>query len=160
MLIQFHYFNKQVFAAQENFLELLEPFLDQLPRSFSYALEVRNKSWVNQRLLDVLRKRHIAFALIDHPWMTPAYHLMERLDLVTAQFAYIRWLGDRKGIEEKTKSWDKTIVNRRRELEEWVEACRNFNQRSISIFAYANNHYAGHAPATVKLFWELWKKPR
>lgn len=30
------------------------------------------------------------------------------LDLVTADFAYVRWLGDRKGIEEKTTTWDKT----------------------------------------------------
>jgi len=66
--------------------------------------------------------------------------------------------GDRKGIEEQTKTWNKVIVDRRRELEEWVEACRNFNQRSITIFGFANNHYAGHAPATVHLFWKLWQK--
>ncbi len=35
---------------------------------------------------------------------------------------------------------------------------RKFNQRNISIFAFANNHYAGHAPATVRLFWQLWRK--
>ena len=83
---------------------------------------------------------------------------LARGDPITAAFTYVRWLGDRKGIEERTKSWDKTIVNRRSELEEWVEACRKFNQRNIAIFTYANNHYAGHAPATVRLFWELWKK--
>ncbi len=33
-----------------------------------------------------------------------------------------------------------------------------FNQRNIAIFGFANNHYAGHAPATVRLFWDLWKK--
>ena len=26
------------------------------------------------------------------------------------------------------------------------------------VFAYANNHYAGHGPATVKLFWDLFEK--
>jgi uncharacterized protein YecE (DUF72 family) len=26
------------------------------------------------------------------------------------------------------------------------------------IFAIANNHYAGHGPATAKMFWDLWKK--
>jgi hypothetical protein len=31
---------------------------------------------------------------------------------VTADFTYIRWLGDRKGIEMLTKVWDKTIIDR------------------------------------------------
>ena len=26
--------------------------------------------------------------------------------------------------------------------------------------AYAYNHYAGHAPATVKLFWDIWSKKK
>jgi uncharacterized protein YecE (DUF72 family) len=62
------------------------------------------------------------------------------------------------GIEEQTKTWDKTIIDGQSDLEEWVEACRKFNQRSIATFAFANNHYAGYAPATVRLFWELWRK--
>jgi uncharacterized protein YecE (DUF72 family) len=41
---------------------------------------------------------------------------------------------------------------------EWVETCRKFNQRSVDIFAFANNHYAGHAPDTIRQFLELWKK--
>jgi uncharacterized protein YecE (DUF72 family) len=80
------------------------------------------------------------------------------MDPLTADFTYIRWLGDRKGIEEQTKVWDKTIVNRRRELIEWVESIRKFNQRSVDVFAFANNHYAGHAPDTIRQFLELWKK--
>ena len=52
------------------------------------------------------------------------------------------------------------IVDRQQELEEWVEACQNFNQRNIAIFGFANNHYAGHAPATVRRFWDLWRKKK
>ena len=81
-------------------------------------------------------------------------------DPITSDFTYIRWLGDRKSIEERTKSWDKVIVDRHQELEEWVEACQHFNQRNIAIFGFANNHYAGHAPATVRLFWDLWRKEK
>ena len=118
--------------------------------------KVRNKNWLGAELYNVLRQRGVALALIDHPWTLRPTEILAKGDPITADFTYIRWLGDRKGIEEETKSWDKTIVNRRRELEGWVEVCRNFNQRSISILAFANNHYAGHAPATVRLFRELW----
>jgi len=33
--------------------------------------------------------------------------------------------------------------------------------RGVSVHAYANNHYAGHGPATVRLFEALWNdRPR
>ena len=158
LLIQLPYFNSKAFGNGKEFLGRLQRFLDKLPKKGQFAVEVRNKSWLGAELYDVLRQRGVALALIDHPWMPRPREMLAKGDPITADFTYIRWLGDRKGIEAVTKSWDKTIVNRQRELEEWVEACRNFNQRSISIFAYANNHYAGHAPATVRLFWELWRK--
>ena len=34
---------------------------------------------------------------------------LENYDLMTADFAYIRWLGDRKGIEKLTTTWNQTI---------------------------------------------------
>jgi uncharacterized protein YecE (DUF72 family) len=37
-------------------------------------------------------------------------------------------------------------------LKDWVAALQNFVARNIRTFAYANNHYAGHAPATANLF--------
>ena len=82
--------------------------------------------------------------------------LLERTDPITADFTYIRWLGNRKGIEEQTKTWSRTIVDRRPDLTECVDACRTFSRRRVMIFGFANNHYAGYAPSAVELFWELW----
>ncbi len=156
LLLQFPYFNKQAFASVDDFLTLLEPFLDQLPRSFSYAVEVRNKGWINRRFLEVLRERRIALALIDHPWMPPVAELLEKQDLVTADFTYVRWLGDRKGIEEKTKHWDRLIVDRQREMQVWVPTIRQLLKRGLRIFGFFNNHYAGFAPGSIRLFYETW----
>ena len=50
--------------------------------------------------------------------------LFENFDPITADFAYIRWLGDRKGIEKQTKTWDKTIIDRSGDLRQWVKVCR------------------------------------
>lgn len=158
LLFQFPYFNRQAFASVDDFLARLEPFLKRLPKGYRFAVEVRNKGWLSSKLTQTLREHSVALALIDHPWMPRPGELLQRIEPITADFTYIRWLGDRKGIEEQTKTWDKVIVDRRRELEEWVEACRRFNQRSVTVFAFANNHFAGHAPATVRLFWELWRQ--
>lgn len=158
LLFQFGYLNKKVFASEDEFLARLVPFLKKLPKGYRFAVEVRNKNWVDARLVAALRERGVALALVDHVWMPRPAELLERVDPITADFTYIRWLGDRKGIEEKTKSWDKTIVDRRKELREWVNICYKINARGIAIFAYANNHYAGYAPATVEMFRELWKR--
>ena len=158
LLFQFRYFNKKAFSSVDGFLERLEPFLKKLPKNYRFAVEVRNKNWLKPQLLDLLREHKVALGLIDHPWMPRPLELLEHTDPITADFTYIRWLGDRKGIEEQTKTWNKTIVDRRGDLKEWVDACRVFSQRRVMIFGFANNHYAGYAPSTVELFWEQWDK--
>jgi uncharacterized protein YecE (DUF72 family) len=162
LLLQFPYFNKKTFAGPEDFLARLVPFLEELPGDFKYALEVRNKYFVNARFLDILRKKNIAFALIDHPWMTPIAELAGKFDVVTADFTYIRWLGDRKGIEERTKNWDQVIVDREGEMKVWIPFIRQLLKRRIQVMGYFNNHYAGFGPGSIELFgkvWEAMKEP-
>jgi uncharacterized protein YecE (DUF72 family) len=158
ILFQFQYFNKKAFPTPVEFLTRLKPFIKKLPSEPRFALEIRNKGWLGPALYDLLRKHHIALALIDHPWMPRPRERFTKGDAITTDFTYIRWLGDRKAIEELTKTWDATIVDRTRDLQGWVEACRNFLKRKIRVFAFANNHYAGHAPATLHLFTELMEK--
>jgi uncharacterized protein YecE (DUF72 family) len=160
LLLQFPYFNKKAFARPEDFLARLTPFLEELPGEFQYALEVRNKYWVNARLLDILRKKGVALALIDHPWMTPISQLVNKLDVVTAGFAYLRWLGDRKGIEEKTQHWDRIIIDREDEMRIWIPVIRQLLKRKIQVMGYFNNHYAGFGPGSIELFGKVWESMR
>jgi uncharacterized protein YecE (DUF72 family) len=90
---------------------------------------------------------------MPRPW-----EFEENVDFVTADFVYVPWLGDRKRIEQQTTIWDKTVVDRREDLTKWVKVFRQFLSRDMKVFAYANNHYAGNSPATVKLFWELYRE--
>jgi uncharacterized protein YecE (DUF72 family) len=158
ILLQFPYFNKKTFATLADFLARLKPFLEKLPSQPQFAVEIRNKYWLGPPLYDLLRKHNVALTLIDHPWMPRPKEYFAKGDAITSDFTYIRWLGDRKAIEELTKLWDKTIVDRSPDLQEWVEACRNFLKRKIRVFAFANNHYGGHAPDTLRLFEKLLEK--
>jgi len=40
-------------------------------------------------------------------------------------------------------------------LKKWVRFFHSITHK-VDIYAYANNHYAGHGPATVGLFKKLW----
>ena len=69
--------------------------------------------------------------------------MKEKFDLITADFAYVRWLGDRKGIEKQTTTWDKTVIDRTGDLNNWVEVFKSLvsNTKVLKIFAFSNNHY-------------------
>jgi uncharacterized protein YecE (DUF72 family) len=108
--------------------------------------------------LDALRERHIALALIDQAWMPRPKQVFARMDPITADFAYVRWLGDRKAIEEKTKVWNKIIENRTADLVDWVDVLKKVHERKIQILAFANNHYAGYGPGTIEEFRGLWNR--
>lgn len=158
LLIQFPYFNKKAFARPEDFLARLKPFLEKLPGHHAYALEIRNKGWISAPFLDLLRHHQIALALIDHPWMPPVQQLLQKFDVVTAGLTYIRFLGDRKGIEEKTERWDRILVDRKSDMEGWIPEIRRLLARRLTVYAYFNNHYAGFAPGSIALFREVWER--
>jgi hypothetical protein len=44
----------------------------------------------------------------------------------------------------------------------WVGIFKSMvsNTKVLKLFAFANNHYAGFAPATVKLFMEMWNEDK
>jgi uncharacterized protein YecE (DUF72 family) len=150
LLLQFPYFNKKAFIGVNDFLARLVPFLKKLPKGYRFAVEIRNKNWLVSQFVEALRSRGVALALIDQAWMPPPSQWFEKFDPITADFTYVRWLGDRKGIEERTKVWNKVIVDRSRELSEWADVLGKVAKRKIQIYAYANNHYAGYAPATAE----------
>ncbi len=158
LLFQFGYFNQKAFKSVDEFLERLRPFLVKLPKGYRFAVEIRNKNWLGEKLADTLRERGVALALIDQAWMPRPAEWFARFDPLTADFAYVRWLGDRKGIEERTKVWDKTIVDRSAELREWANICWKITGRGVPVYAYANNHYAGNGPGTVRMFEEMYGK--
>jgi uncharacterized protein YecE (DUF72 family) len=78
----------------------------------------------------------------------------EKINPITADFTYIRWLGDRKAMEKITTVWNKPVVDRTEELQLWVDVCQKIQKRGVSQYVY-NNHYAGFAPATIDQFRRL-----
>jgi uncharacterized protein YecE (DUF72 family) len=158
MVFQFPLFDRWKFSKQENFLAVLAPFLKRLPADHKFVIEIRNKTWLDAKFADVLRQHNVALALTDTSFVPRPWEMKEKFDLITSDFAYFRWLGDRKAIEEQTKTWDKTIVDRENDLTNWVQLLRSLvtDKRIRKILAFMNNHYSGHAPAGVKLFQQLW----
>jgi len=158
LLFQFGYFSNSVFRGVSDFLDRLRPFLKKLPKDHKFAVEIRNRDWLVPQFIETLRENSVALVLIDQSVVAMRVaQWFEKLDPITADFTYVRWLGDRKAIEERTKIWDSVIIDRSEELNEWAEALSKIS-RKIQLYVFANNHYTGHAPATVELFREYWRQ--
>jgi uncharacterized protein YecE (DUF72 family) len=153
IILQFPFFNRSVFPDRHAFTDRLVPFLKKLPTDHNFGIEIRNRPWLDAEFINLLRDHQIALVLQDRSWMPDPLEL--QFDPITADWTYIRWLGDRKQIEAQTMTWDKSVVDRTAELTSWVDFCYRIMKRGVLIYAYANNHFQGHGPATVAKFLEL-----
>jgi uncharacterized protein YecE (DUF72 family) len=124
---------------------VLEDFLSDLPKGPRYAVEVRHGSWLGSDLPALLREHGVALTLIDYP-------RMPRLEEATADFAYIRWLGDRR---EFPSGHTYPKKDRDDDLMWWSGVVDRFLEEGRTVFAYANNHYQNHSPSTLERFLEL-----
>lgn len=149
LVLQFPYFNRRAFARPEDFVERLERFLRGLPDGFRYGVELRNKSWLDAPLFELLRARRTALVLVDHAYLPHPDELFERGDPFTADFTYARLIGDRKRIDALTDSLDRVVLDQGARLERWARLLVRARERVPETYVYANNHYAGYAPATI-----------
>jgi uncharacterized protein YecE (DUF72 family) len=127
-----------------------------LPGEFDYAVEVRNRQWFTPELAYLLRSHNVAMVLVDQAWMPHGDEVLDRFDPVTGSFCYIRLLGDRKEIEAITDSWGEEVIDRRERLRRWATVLNRMAERLVPTLVYVNNHYAGHAPATVRRLQEYY----
>jgi uncharacterized protein YecE (DUF72 family) len=43
-------------------------------------------------------------------------------------------------------------------METWIRIIRGLLKRGLRILGFFNNHYAGFAPGSIKLFYEVWER--
>lgn len=123
----------------------LEGFLGTLPRDLQFAVEFRQRGWIDDDVLALLADHNVALALTDARWI-PRKTMLALAEHPTADFAYVRWMGpDRKIVDYSRIQFDRS-----RELEAWSHALRVLNERVKFVWGFANNHFAGHSPETAR----------
>lgn len=151
LLIQFPYFNRSVFPSAGSFLERLDDFLRDLPKEeLRYAVEIRNKAWLTPEYRDLLAHHGVAMTLVDHAWMPHGDEVAEQMDVATGPDVYMRLLGDRTRIEAVTKTWEAEVLDQGPSIERWATLLSTFLAQGRRSLVFVNNHYAGHAPTTVR----------
>src|SRR5690606_3492951 len=102
----------------------LRKFAGRLPQKFSYTMELRNKSWINETCFEILKEHNIAFCVYElGGYQSPV--------VVTANFVYIRLHGP-----ESQKYKGKYSAN---QLKEWADQLREWQRQNLSVYLYFDN---------------------
>lgn len=119
--------------------DTLEAFLKILPEEFEYAIEFRHASWSSSSVVELLARYGIAWTIVD------LHYLPVRIN-ITSPFTYIRLLGRRSDV----KRLDRIVVDRTDALDRWAKEVDRLIEQNLRVYAFINNHYAGHSPASVR----------
>jgi uncharacterized protein YecE (DUF72 family) len=129
-------------------LEGLRQLVPLLDKGFRYAVEVRNLSWFQDLAYNFFADNNICMV-----WSQLAG--MRTPPIVTTDFLYVRFIGDRS-IDEK--DFGKIQKDRVSEMRKWARRVKRVEKErgkeeeiSLAIVA-SNNHYAGFGPGTANMF--------
>ena len=128
-----------------NELPAIAKFLPALPEDIAFAIEFRDKAWINDGVVALLSEHNVALALTDARWI-PRKQMLSLAERPTADFAYIRWLGADREIVD----YSRIQIDRTRELEAWMQVITNLAGRGRTVYGYVNNHFAGHSPSSAR----------
>jgi uncharacterized protein YecE (DUF72 family) len=128
----------------------LERFLSRLPSDLRFAVEFRQPGWLAAPVLRLLSAHGVALALADGRWV-PRERVLELAQSPTADFAYVRWMGPDRTIED----YSRVVVDRQHEIAEWAVALATLAARVSAVHGYFNNHFQGHSPESARAMQRL-----
>jgi uncharacterized protein YecE (DUF72 family) len=128
----------------------LERFLPRLPSDIRFAVEFRRPEWIEPSLLRLLADHRVALALVDGRWL-PRELMLELTKSPTADFAYVRWMGPDRAIED----YSRVVMDREHEIAEWAAGLAALAERVSTVYGYFNNHFQGHSPASARALQRL-----
>src|SRR5213592_28808 len=122
---------------------LMKDFVKAFEMKYPHAVEFRHKSWFRDEVYALLRDRNVAMV-----W-TENQYLRSPTD-VTADYVYLRMVGDREISEFKETQKDKSA-----EMRDWYKELDGASDSVKGALVFFNNHYAGFGPGSVNEFRRL-----
>ena len=152
----------KIIEGIDNMRRYLIPELDNT--RFRYAVEVRDRSWFQDLAYNFFADNNICMV-----WSQLAE--LRTPPIVTTDFLYVRFIGDRS-IDEKDfgkiqkdkviemKKWANKVRRAVKEEGEGEQGRRERGRKNVNLaIVSANNHYAGFGPETANIFRKMMGLP-
>ena len=141
-------------AAPFEFLDRLDSFLENLPRAFRFAVEVRNREYLAPRYFDSLRAHGVAHVLNSWTRMPPIGEQMNIPGAFTADFTVARaLLRPGRAYADAVRMFTPydQVRDENPEAREALRALiRRMREERHSAYIFVNNRLEGNAPATIR----------
>ncbi len=124
--------------TRQRFEERFRAFLPLLPSEVRFAVEFRSRSWQDDEVFALLRHFDVA-------WCINYWQDLPQVVETTTDLAYFRLVGQ----HEQFTYLGRLQHDRSEELAALADTILDLRQRLKRVYVYVNNHYEGHAPATV-----------
>ncbi|MEX2260664.1 MAG: DUF72 domain-containing protein [Bryobacteraceae bacterium] len=154
LVFEFGAFLKRKYESVELFLADLDPFLKSLPQDFRYAVEIRNKEYLQRPYFDCLRSHNVAHVFNAWTRMPPLESQVEISDAYTADFIVCRaLLRHGRTFEAAVKEFSpySHIVDPNPEargaLRELIDRALEKQRKG---FIYVGNRLEGNSPLTIQ----------
>jgi uncharacterized protein YecE (DUF72 family) len=151
-------FQRHGMAADE-FVWKLDVFFQQLPKDFSYAVEVRNAGFLGPLYRDMLEKHGVAHVYnhwSDMPSLVDQHMRMERF---TAPFTVLRLLTPLKmsyqAAKKRAEPYNKIVGELPEMRREAVSLVKHAVAGNRQAYVLVNNRAEGNAPLTVQAVADL-----
>jgi uncharacterized protein YecE (DUF72 family) len=116
---------------------ILDNFLQQLPAGYNFAVEFRHPSWYSQPSAEVLSNHGVC-------WVATEFQGVPREVPLTTDMLFIRLVGK----HGRFRSHDREQIDVTPQLECWWEWIRSKSDAVHEVYAFFNDDFSGHAPAT------------
>lgn len=136
------------------FIGQLSSFLDGLPPSFRYAVEVRNRAYLEKPYFDCIRAHNVAHVFNAWTRMPSLKEQMAIPGAFTADFTVVRaLLREGRAYEqavEQFSPYDKVQDENPSAREAMRALIRRMREERRAAMIFVNNRFEGNAPATIQ----------
>lgn len=154
MIFEFGAFSRAQYETAEPFVEDLHRFLGSLPPGLRYAVEIRNREFLDAPYLDCLRSHGAAHVFNAWTRMPELRHQIAMEEAFTADFTVARaLLRQGRSYEQAVRKFEpyervqEPNPEARESLRRLMERAR---RRRQTAFLFVNNRLEGNAPGTIQ----------
>jgi uncharacterized protein YecE (DUF72 family) len=153
LIFEFGTFSKKSYPAPERFFADLDRFLSRLPRTWRYAVEVRNEEYLVPEYFGILRERGVAHVFNAWTRMPPLHRQVEIAEAYTTDFTVVRALL-RVGRPYETAvkmftPYENVQDPNPRARETMRHLVERAHRRREPAYLFINNRLEGNAPVTI-----------
>lgn len=148
--------------STKDFCSRLDGFFGQLPRDFSYAVEISNVDLLGPEYRQVLEAHGVAHVYNHWSYMPSLAEQHHRMKCFTAPFTVLRLLTPLKmsdaAATKRAEPYTKIVEELSQMRREAVQLARQAASEGRHAYVLANNRAEGNAPLTVEGLTEMLSK--